>query len=304
MSNSNSNVIILKSANIDEMKKSINKIKTSTEAITDEYNNLSGPNNCELYGTNLHSLHIEETNIYDRLNFLSKNYSSFVDELSKYETSEAKVIKDIKVPNLVGTVDRGTTTEDPKDPEPTPTPTPTPSPEPTPTPEPDPTPSPDPTPDPQAPPSDDGGTTVVHARQVGSGVHQVTISSPDNPEPETNEDIQIATDTAIDTDVILEDSLNPAPVEDIDNIIQEEMPPLDNIKDQIEIPLVEKTSVEPVKGKSNDGVILAGGLAAVGGLAFGAVQGINALEKKKEEEEEEKEKNKEGKFIVKNEGDN
>ena len=86
--------------------------------------------------------------------------------------------------------------------------------------------------------------------------------------------------------------ITPTPTVSVDD----DLPSFENIKDQVEIPVVSKTDTSTTKPKSsNDGIILAGGIAAVGGLAFGAVQGVQALEKKKE--------NNDGRFIIRDEGD-
>ena len=299
MSDINANVIILKSSNIDEINNSAKKIKKSSEKINDVYNVLSGPNKCDLYGDNLNKLKQTEDDNTHKIFLLSSAYKEFEEELSKFETTEAKKINDIKVPqitNLTKGKEPGPSTE--------------PIPEPNPKPQPDPNTEPvteapsEPGPyydvDPITPPSGAGDTNPVSIGSFGDDIRQVTLTTPDvpSPEPETMETIEVSTETEIETTPL--ENIVPIPQTTPVIEVEEKIPSIETIKDQIEIPLVEKSSKSNKGSSSNDGLILAGGLTAVGALAFGAVQGVSALEKK---EEEEKEKNKEPKYIVKDEGD-
>ena len=301
MSEINRNVIIVKSSNIDEIKTRINNIKTSKEKINDECNKLSGPNKCGLYGNNLNSLNRTEEMLFETLKTLRSAYVNFETELSNYESTESKKISEIKVPKIVNNLNPTKPTEpttspqtEPKrdlDPEPKSEPVTTPKTEPA------------TVPSTTAPSITSGDITQIHASTVGDGIKQVTISSPDNPQPEPLQNVEVFTDnmdsieqeTVPLEDITTVDESAPEPTtvdikEDIESI-----PSLETIKDQVEIPLVEKSSSSSSKGGASDGILLAGGLTAVGALAFGAVQGVSALEKKKNEEEP--------RFIIKNEGD-
>ena len=328
MSKINTAEIVLKSANVDDIKNRANKIKISTEKITDEYKKLKGPNNCGLYGDNLNNLRKAEVSLNEKITVVSEAYVDFEDALSKFETSEAKIIADIKVPKIVDFNTKGsepvtepnTTPEEPHTgPQITPVEPPT-GPQITPPSSPDPT-------NPSTPQPPKGGETIrVEAPGVGTGIKKVTITSPnpEGPQPpqEPTPPDQYGgafAEPPSEMPTMPEPPSEPTPPEPTppempEDGLQQPQPPTKpeqpqqgsaggGINDQVEIPLVEKSNVEPVKEKSHDGIILAGGIAAVGGLAFGAVQGISALEKKNEDDEEKEKKKKDGKFVIKNEGD-
>ena len=197
---------------------------------------------------------------------------------------------------------------------------------------------------PSAPSSPSSSQQPPNAPNSNNGLGEVTISSPDVPKPQgSGPNVGVSNVASMSSatpmpqeptpptapSAPIEPTMPTGPTDNLTPVIEIEpetpqipgqtptqppsppisadntSPSFENIKDQVEIPVVEKAGAGTSNSKpksSNDGLILAGGIAAIGGIAFGAVQGVQALEKKKEEEDEKKE-NSDGKFIIKNEGD-